>query len=313
MIDVFASPGRFYRGNLHTHSDRSDGRHPPSEVCARYRDAGYDFIALTDHFLPVFGFPVTDTSLFREAGFTTLLGAEVHAPSTALGETWHLLAIGLPSDFAPLGDDEDAPALARRCAAAGAYLGIVHPAWYGLTAEDADTIDCAHAVEVYNHTSALKNDRGDGTVLLDQLLARGRRLDAFATDDAHLHIDDSFGAWVMVKAESLTPAALLEALKAGRHYSTQGPQIHAIRCDAESITVECSPASAVIALGRGARHGFVHGDALCHAQIDVAPFRAGGYFRIVVRDADGRRAWSNPVWLDHGALRPQARTISIVR
>ena len=27
-------------------------------------------------------------------------------------------------------------------------------------------------------------------------------------------------------------------------------------------------------------------------------FRAGGHFRIVVVDAEGRRAWSNPVWLD---------------
>ncbi|MEM0945003.1 MAG: phosphotransferase, partial [Pseudomonadota bacterium] len=41
---AFTKPGRFWRGNLHTHSDRSDGVHPASEVCRRYAEAGYDFL-----------------------------------------------------------------------------------------------------------------------------------------------------------------------------------------------------------------------------------------------------------------------------
>ena len=40
---------RWYRGNLHTHPTISDGRKSPEDVKARYRDMGYDFIALTDH------------------------------------------------------------------------------------------------------------------------------------------------------------------------------------------------------------------------------------------------------------------------
>jgi hypothetical protein len=40
MLDPFAGPGRFYKGNLHTHSTRSDGAHDPATVCALYRDAG---------------------------------------------------------------------------------------------------------------------------------------------------------------------------------------------------------------------------------------------------------------------------------
>jgi hypothetical protein len=33
---AFAAPGRWYRGNLHAHSDRSDGVAPPEEVIAAY-------------------------------------------------------------------------------------------------------------------------------------------------------------------------------------------------------------------------------------------------------------------------------------
>ncbi len=38
-----------YKGDIHLHSTRSDGAHEPFEVVQRYREKGYDFIALTDH------------------------------------------------------------------------------------------------------------------------------------------------------------------------------------------------------------------------------------------------------------------------
>ena len=37
------------KGNLHAHSTFSDGRLTVEEVVARYRDMGYDFLAITDH------------------------------------------------------------------------------------------------------------------------------------------------------------------------------------------------------------------------------------------------------------------------
>ena len=42
--------GRFFRGNLHCHSNRSDGFREPEEIVGAYRDAGYDFVCLSDHF-----------------------------------------------------------------------------------------------------------------------------------------------------------------------------------------------------------------------------------------------------------------------
>ena len=81
----------------------------------------------------------------------------------------------------------------------------------------------AHAVEIYNHGCALECARGDGTVLLDQLVNEGRRLTAIATDDAHFRLDDACGGWVMVKAEENDPRALLAALKAGSFYSSHRP------------------------------------------------------------------------------------------
>jgi len=298
MLDPFAGPGRFFKGNLHTHSTRSDGARAPAAVCALYRDAGYDFLALTDHFLAKYDFPITDTRPWRTSGFTTILGAETHTGATELGEMWHLLAVGLPQDFAPTPPDQSGPELAARCAAAGAFVAIAHPAWYGLTMADADSIAAAHAVEVYNHTSAVKTDRGDGWWMLDALLARGRRLLACATDDAHFRYADWCGGWVMVKAPSPEPDALVAALKAGRYYSTQGPDIHALAVNRDEVVVECSPASTITLLGRGSAEAAVFGDGLRGARLPLARMKPGGHVRVVVIDERGKRAWSNPLWLD---------------
>lgn len=292
----FAQPGRFFKGNLHTHSTTSDGQLPAEEVCRRYRERGYDFICLSDHFLPAYGFPVSDTRPFRTEGFTTLIGAEVHVPATGLGEKWHLLANGLPLDFAPPGEGETAPELAARCAAAGAFVSIVHPAWYSLGVDDARTIDAAHAVEVYNHTSAVHSDRGDGTVLLDQLLALDHRLLALACDDAHFEADDAFGAWVMVKAEAREPEALLAALKAGHYYSSTGAEIHGLHLDGDELVVECSPAHGVYLQGKGSRNTQVLGEGLTRVRLPAHKLGKAGYMRVTVVDAQGRRAWSNPFW-----------------
>ena len=292
----FGRPGRFFKGNLHTHSTNSDGDFPPAEVIDRYCAEGYDFLTLSDHFLETYGWPVTDTRPLRRDGFTTLIGAELHVSRTLADELWHVLAIGLPPDFAPPANGEDIVGLSRRAAAAGAFIGIVHPAWYGLTPDDARLIDCAHGIEVYNHGSQVENDRGDGWVMCDILLNEGRRLSAFATDDAHRMTHDAFGGWIHVQAERLDPDLILASLKAGRYYSSQGPEIHDVRIDGDEIVVACSPAAVITVQGRGSRTKFVKGHEMTEGRLPLKRFE-DSFFRVTVRDAEGRRAWSNPAWL----------------
>lgn len=293
---AFTAPGRFWKGNIHTHSTASDGVRTPGAVCATYREAGYDFLALTDHFMAKYGFPIVDTRPFRTAHFTTLLGAELHAPETSLGEMWHLLAVGLPEDFAPTPPEETGPRLAARALAAGAFLAIPHPGWYALTSADANTIPGAHAVEVYNHTSQLRTERGDGVYLADQLLAEGRRINLIAVDDAHFKSPDAFGGWLMVKSERNEPEPLLKALKAGAFYATQGPLIHDIAWGENEVEVVCSPALCVMVLGRGSKADQSVELGQTRARLSIAQLKPGGFARVVVADAQGRRAWSNPVY-----------------
>jgi hypothetical protein len=307
----FDKPGRFYKGNLHTHSTRSDGVLEPEEVITRYQSRGYDFIALTDHFLPKEHFDdgsngfihVTDTRNYRTPDFSTLLGAELHAPGIRGEEMWHLVAVGLPLDFAAWTPEERVRSLAERAAASGAFVGLAHPAWYALPLDDAEeVIPSAHAIEIYNEGCSLV-DRCESWHFADALLANGVRLNAFASEDAHFKDPrgverDAFGGWVQVKSASLDPGDLLAALKAGAYYSSTGPEIHDIILDGDNLVVRMSPAVHVLVTGRGASFAWEVGECVEEARFPLEKWANGGYCRVTVIDANNRRAWSNPIWFD---------------
>mgnify|MGYP001166174139 FL=1 len=304
QIEVFSMEGRFFKGNLHTHSNKSDGILEPSEVCKRYETAGYDFISLTDHLVGRYNYPIVDTNEFCNEKFTTLIGSEVHSGAMLNGELWHLVAVGLPLDFIPpetpdfsvLPGMETANDLAKRCIDNGAFLSIAHPQWSGLVLEDALSIDNFHAVECYNHGSAMQ-ERGDGFTLLDALLDRGRRCNITAADDAHFKKRDFFRGWVMVKALENSPEALLDSLKAGNYYSSQGPEIYDLRYENDKILVRSSPIERIVLCGKATTSQYVECQNSELNEIKLVRCKNSSWIRVTIIDQFGRRAWSNPIWL----------------
>ena len=305
-IKFYTAPGKFYRGNLHTHSTASDGVLEPAEVCRRYQAEGYDFITLTDHFVGKFNYPITDTTALRNDSFTTILGAELHTGIMSNGCLWHLLAIGLPRDFTPpdaphfkpVKGSETAPDIAQRARDAGAFVAIAHPHWSGLAEADARSITAAHAVEIYNHGCVVDNDRGEGFVTLEYLLNQGQHLNLIATDDAHFGTPDFFGGWVMVKATKNTPEALLASLKAGAFYASTGPEINDIRLTDNNVEVDCSSATTIMIQGQGTSMVKMHGQSMTTAKLSLERLTGSSWIRVTVIDRAGKRAWSNPIWLN---------------
>jgi len=305
----FDQPGRFYRGNLHLHSTNSDGRRSPAETLAGYHAQGYDFVSLTDHFLPKDGVDpvVSNTVDLRTADFTTILGAEIHGPGMECGDLWHIVANGLPLDFAWLGREETGREVAARARAAGAFVSIAHPFWSSTSITDAESLlDLANSVEVYNHGCEVEVDRGESWHFTDLLLAKGHHLNAIATDDAHFSYPgdaerDAYGGWVMVKAPSLDPASLLAALKAGHYYSSTGADLHHVGIEGDALHIACSPASVIIVSGEGSRTERVVPGPVESGSVSLTPFQRGGWCRVTIIGIDGSRAWSNPIWLNDPA------------
>ena len=296
----------------------------PAAVCAAYQQQGYDFLAVTDHFLEAYNYPITDTTPYRTDTFTTLIGAELHAPALANGQLWHIVAVGLPPTFGSPRDGESGAALAQRAVDAGAFVALAHPQWYGASVEDLQSIPAAHAIEAYNEVCGRLNDKPESWYHVDQLLASGRRVTAIGADDAHFLVSMSspngnsgatdpiatesgeelpagFGTWVWVWAAALEPDALVTALKAGDFYTSQGPMIHDIRVSEDRTTIQVvnSPAVSVFVTGRpdSLAYGSKHAAQVTHSTFPIGKY-AGSYVRVTVVDAAGKRAWSNPIWLD---------------
>jgi hypothetical protein len=295
--------GRFFRGNLHCHSNRSDGLLEPEEVVDAYREAGYDFLCLSDHFEEEYGWRITDTRSLRDDNFTTVLGAELSSASWEQRDCYWVTAAGLPPDFGAPPPDDHAGAI-RRAADLGAFVIMLHPGLNNLPLAAADGLpglDAVHAIEVYNHNGAMAAipDRADGAYMLDGLLEKGHKVLVNAGDDAHFgHALDRFGGWVEVHCDRLDPEALLESLKAGRYYSTQGPYFRELFVDDERLRVETSEVYAITLTTGGDRWQSGSGrtgEPVVEAEFDLAPFR-GSYCRVTVVDPAGRRAWSNPIW-----------------
>ena len=182
----------------------------PEEVVGAYREAGYDFICLSDHFEEEYGREIADTRQFRDDDFTTILGAELSSAPWNERLCYWVVAAGLPADFEPppAGDHAEAISRARDV---GAFVVMLHPGINNLPLAAADGLpglDAVHAVEVYNHNAAMAAipDRDNGAYMLEGLLEGGRKVLVSAADDAHWgHPRDRFGGWVEVWCDRLDP------------------------------------------------------------------------------------------------------------
>ena len=234
---------------------------------------GYDFLSLTDHFLEQYGWPIVDTRPYETSDFITLIGAELHSGRTSIGDMWHILANGLPFDFAPPAPDESGPDLARRALDTGAFVTCAHPSWYALSEADVLSLGPVHAIETINGISDDHNDRIDSWAMFEALLARGHRYSALTTDDAHFlgRHDDHGRAWTWVKSEALTVDAILAALKQGAYYSSHRPAALRREFSPSQVYIRCSPASSVFVTGKGARSAYLHGRAIIRSGTAARP------------------------------------------
>ena len=102
---TYSTNGNWYKGNLHLHTRRSDGHLSVKEAVTRYHAAGYDFVAVTDHWQP-----------FQQNGhkfpMLVLEGVELDGYD-AQGSCYHVLAIGLNNGLETCQGFEDALASAR--------------------------------------------------------------------------------------------------------------------------------------------------------------------------------------------------------
>ncbi len=296
-MNYFGTELNAYKANLHTHCTRSDGKMDPGEVIRRYRDAGYDAIAFTDHHT------TNDIASYDGLGMTLLSGAEIHPVNERYNTRWHLLCLGVPHWLRCSGYASPQEVISA-VHAAGGLVYCAHPYWSGFGADEVAKLQDLDGIEVYN-TSCRYIGRDYNMQIWDQLLGGGFRYPALAVDDTHTE-RDLFRGWTAILAPENTPEALLEALLLRRFYASQGPVIHRLSWKDGVFEADFSPCASVVLVTsreRGACLRIPEADGPLATTCRFEPVREGlrkwhRYFRLQLQDAQGRYAWSNPIYLE---------------
>ena len=282
---------RWFRGNLHAHSTVSDGVKTPEEVADLYRNQCYDFLAITDHWKP--------SRAGTDQGLLLLPGCEYDVGNTAAAGIYHIVAIGPEQLVVPKRTDGlTAQEVLDGIREAGGYAILAHPSWSLNQPGEICKLKGVDASEIYNTLSDVpwNGRRGDSSVILDTAAALGTVLPLVASDDSHFYTGEACRSFIWLQAEELTQEAVLDSLRAGRFYASQGPRMET-EWDGEVLRVRCSPAQMVVFYsdlvysGQRVAKGF---------GITQAEYRPGGnetFLRAEVIDADGKKAWSSPVVL----------------
>ncbi len=279
-----------YRVNLHMHTTLSDGKLDPVAAAQGYRTKGYDAVALTDHWFFGMGSENED--------FTILPGAEYNTigNDTAAG-VWHIVGLGMSRQPNLTKGCSDPQEIINGIHDAGGMAILAHPAWSLNTPEDILKLSGIDAVEIYNSVSGVhQSRRADSSLIIDMLAARGLVLPLIAADDVHYYDGtDDCVSWIMADAEDNTREALMRAIRRGKFYATQGPEIHLYR-DGDGYTVRCSPAAEIVFLSNFAwtRRAFT-GEGLTEAH--YVPKEGETFLRAQIMDRDGKYAWSNIITL----------------
>lgn len=275
---------------LHMHTTRSDGKKTPEEAAAVYAAAGFDAIAITDHW--------KWTPSGTLGGLRVISGAEYNVggfdPCVGIG-IYHILALGCANEPA-VSEDQSPAEIAEAIHAEGGIAVLAHPGW---SLNDPSVVagqTFFDATEIFNTVSGAHSSfRPESEAFCDLLACRGVTFHMLATDDAHYY--DGTDATVAFVAVKCAPDGdILSAIKRGDFYASQGPEVH-LRREGDRFTVDCSPVSEIIfdtnvswAKGRAVR-----GEGLTHAEYTASatPGRLDRFLRVRVTDAEGRRAWTN--------------------
>ena len=301
MVSPWRSDGEWLRAALHTHTTSSDGELAPRAVARHYGRAGYDVVALTDHW--------HRSTAPSTPELIVLPGVELNCvlPERRDG---HVLGIGIERDPAELeGERRDLAAIGEWIVAAGGVAYLAHPYWTGARPAGFELPPSVAGIEVFNAGCELEVGRGLSSVHWDELLEDGRACPALVTDDSHHPGFDSDHAWTWLRAER-TAESVLGALREGRFYGSAGPVIHDVETRDGDVVVRCSPARSVTLLtGRtsgtsvnAGRLGYRYGADVLEATADglVVAARldrppAAPFARVEVVDSSGRKAWTNPL------------------
>jgi hypothetical protein len=310
--------GSFYKVNMHSHSNLSDGRQTPEELKEAYKALGYSAIAFTEHGHLHNLSHLTDDDFVAIVSYEMDLADKENVPfkvydgAPKQGDHMHVIHMNLyakdpkQTERPSIGDlrekfcIENVNEAIRRGKEMGFLVVYNHPHWSLNTHAFYTALEGVDGLEIINGASQRSSDLDYAAHVYDEMMWAGKRLPMCVSGDDN-HDKHAFGlAWTMVKAESLTYENLLTALEKGDSYSSEGPEIYDLYVEDGVVRIRCSEAVGIFYTGLGRKKQAKlseHGAP----PVTEAAFRIGENdhaFRITVKDASGKRANTRYYYLD---------------
>jgi hypothetical protein len=304
------SVDRWLKGNTHTHTNYSDGDSPPEVVVDWYGERDYDFLFLTDHNVLI---PDDHLARLQRRGLPVWQGEEITMAAV------HVNGLGMKElvlHEQPVKSVFESEVRASRVErirwaveqvrAQDGVATVNHPNYlWALTIDDLIAAGDFGLLEVANGHNLVGNegdaDHPSTEWLWDRLLGEGRPIWGVASDDAH-HFA-SWGedrsnpgrGWLRVDAASPALEDCLAALRDGRFYSSSGLELAEYMASPKEIVIGVTDVTATFELiGMDGRVlGVTEGRS---AHFDLHDIESP-YARVRGVDAEGRRFWTQPVFL----------------
>ncbi len=291
MKNPYAGAGRWYKGNLHTHTAPVSpcSELSPKTVLDSYAERGYDFLSISDH--------MALTSL-SDPRICIIPGLEWNASIIDAGGFFRFHTGVYATDAALLSAAlarEDHDEMLADLSSTRALTVLNHPDSRKpphYTKSELAAKSGYDGIEIFNGGARRSTGKGHALEKWDFLLQSGRAVFGFAADDAHLPIDIGHG-WIVVCAPAKTGDAILESIRRGSFYASTGVTIDSVGRNGDRVWVDSPDAMEVIAICDGGRRLFKNRGN--RAEFDFAgPANPPKYVRFELRDANEGRAWTQP-------------------
>jgi len=304
VFDTTLDVSTFQRGNIHTHSNWSDGDRHPRDVYVWYRNHGFNFVALTDH--NTRASPQTFKAL-EKPNFVIIAGEEL--TMTVQRTRVHVNGLCTKRTIGGGKHPSVRSALVHAIEYVHAQGGIAlvnHPNFdWALTADDIRSASGAELVEIYSshpHVNSLgDNEHPSQEAIWETLIDQGENIGSVAVDDAHYFHHDKPNSsnpakpglgWVEVFVPTADRNAICEALRTKQLYSSSGASLSRIRITPNSMSVWPKEDGATVEfIGDGGKV-FAKKERGKDGETTYLLQGTERYVRARITLADGRKAWT---------------------
>jgi len=278
-----------YKGQLHCHTTNSDGADTPTALVTAYKNAGYDFITITDHNV-ITTDPEVSGILWIGASCEETQEKHINAYDITVRDTV----------------DTNAQDIINFHKNNNKMTSLAHPNWNmdgysvakSLSKEEIIKLFDYNFMEVFNSVTNTSAE-----IIWDWALSSGKKVFALAVDDCHniSSVSTITGlpqfnvGYVIVFADVLNTDSIKFSLRSGNFYASTGNDI-TVSIVEDTIIVTSSTSSNFTFIGRNGRV-LKTNNGVTSTSYEILGDEM--YVRVKsVKVSDSTIAWSQPIFVD---------------